>query len=61
MSVDLRRFTFYVSPSMKCDLDEVKEEHYSEFTQNEMIRDLITRGLALMDNERTGRVSKQII
>ena len=61
MGVDMREFTFYVSPSMKCDLDEVKEEHYSEFTQNEMIRDLITRGLALMDNERTGKVSKQIV
>lgn len=45
MATDLRRFTISITPTMETDLDRVKKECYYKSTQNEMIRDLILRGL----------------
>ena len=45
MSSEMRRFTISITPDMNVKLDEAKKETYYRDTQNEMIRDLIIRGL----------------
>ncbi len=52
MATDLRRFTISITPSMEVDLDKAKKERYYKDTQNEMIRDLIIRGLGTLNLER---------
>lgn len=52
MATDLRRFTISITPSMEVDLDKAKKERYYKDTQNEMIRDLIIRGLRTLNLER---------
>lgn len=51
MAVGLRRFTISVTPSLAVELKLVKKECYCKDTQNEMIRDLIVRGLASLQSE----------
>lgn len=51
MATDLRRFTISITPSMEVDLGLVKKERYCKDTQNDMIRDLIVRGLASLKAE----------
>lgn len=51
MDTDLRRFTISITPSMEVDLRMVKKERYCQDTQNDMIRDLIIRGLASLQSE----------
>lgn len=45
MSTKLRRFTISITPEMEADLDKAKHDVYYRGTQNDMIRDLIIRGL----------------
>lgn len=45
MATTLKRFTISITPSMEEDLDILKKEYYYRNTQNDMIRDLICRGL----------------
>lgn len=52
MATDLRRFTISITPSMEVDLDKAKKERYYKDTQNEMIIDLIIRGLRTLNLER---------
>ena len=52
MATDLRRFTISITPTMETDLDRAKKECYYKSTQNEMIRDLIIRGLETLDLEQ---------
>lgn len=52
MATDLRRFTISITPAMDIDLDKAKKERYYKDTQNEMIRDLIIRGLRTLNLER---------
>lgn len=60
MATDLKRFTISVTPSMEAELDLAKKERYYRGTQNDMIRDLINRGLAsLKDESKT--VSGQLV
>lgn len=47
----MRRFTISVAPDMKIALEGLKKERYGEETRNEMIRDLITRGLNVLKVE----------
>lgn len=51
MATDLKRFTISITPSMEADLDAAKKERYYKNTQNDMIRDLISRGLAALKAE----------
>ena len=51
MATTLRRFTISITPSMDADLDAVKKERYYKSTQNDMIRDLISRGLEALKAE----------
>lgn len=62
MAADLRRFTISISPSMEVDLGMVKKERYCQDTQNDMIRDLIVRGLASLqsETEESGNSPNQI-
>lgn len=63
MAADLRRFTITISPSMEVDLGMVKKERYCQNTQNDMIRDLIVRGLASLqsESEESGNPPNQLI
>lgn len=61
MAADLKRFTISITHSMEVDLDTVKKERYCQDTRNEMIRDLIERGLASLraENEESCNPPKQ--
>lgn len=48
----IRRFTISVTREMEQDLDLAKREVYYKTSQNAMIRDLILRGLAALEEER---------
>lgn len=48
MATNLRRFTISVTPAMDEELDKLKQKHYYKATQNDMIRDILTLGLAEM-------------
>lgn len=54
MATDLRRFTISITPSMDAALDAAKKDRYYKNTQNDMIRDLINRGLASLEEENEG-------
>jgi metal-responsive CopG/Arc/MetJ family transcriptional regulator len=49
MATDLKRFTISITQSMEVDLDRAKKARYYKDTRNEMIRDLIIRGLATLN------------
>lgn len=51
MATNLKRFTISITRSMEADLDAAKKELYYKNTQNDMIRDLISRGLATLKAE----------
>ncbi len=51
MATELKRFTISITQSMEADLDMLKKEKYYKGTQNDMIRDLICRGLASLKEE----------
>ena len=51
MATELKRFTISITQSMEADLDMAKKEKYYKGTQNDMIRDLICRGLAALKAE----------
>lgn len=58
MATDMRRFTISITPSLDMELDEAKKETYYKDTQNDMIRDLIMRGLRDLKQEKA--VKKQV-
>lgn len=61
MATGLKRFTISISPKMEADLDSAKQRRYYRDTQNDMIKDLIVRGLAVVeDEELTESVQKEI-
>lgn len=45
MATELKRFTISVTPEMESRLDKVKQLYYYKDTQNDMIRELIKKGL----------------
>ena len=51
MAADVKRFTISITPKMEADLDSAKQRRYYRDTQNDMIRDLIIRGLAALEAE----------
>ena len=52
MATDMRRFTISVTHNIDMELDKAKRETYYKDTQNEMIRDLIIRGLQNLETEK---------
>jgi len=60
VATDLKRFTISVTPSMEAELDLAKKNRYYRGTQNDMIRDLINRGLESLKNE-SGKETKQLV
>ena len=46
MDTEIKKLTISISSSMELELDVVRRECYCEGTQNDMIKDLIARGLA---------------
>ena len=60
---NLRRITVSITPSMEIELRQMKKERYCKDTQNNMIRDLIIRGLASLQSEtkESNAVPKQSI
>ena len=55
MATDMRRFTISVTHNMDMELDEAKRETHYKDTQNEMIRDLIMRGLQNLEAEKAAK------
>ncbi len=51
MATKLKRFTISITTKMGADLDSVKQMRYYWGTRNDMIRDLIIRGLATLKVE----------
>lgn len=46
MDNKMRELSIYVPQDLRAALEEAKTDAYSDRTQSEMLRDLITRGLA---------------
>ncbi len=49
MDTELKRLTISISPCMELELDVAKREYYRGDTQNDMIKDLIVRGLSSLN------------
>lgn len=60
MGTNLKRFTISVTPDMEAELDSAKKEYYYRGTHNDMIRDLISRGLDSLKKEPQN-VKKQLM
>lgn len=58
MATDMRRFTISVTKSLDVELDEAKKEAYYKDTQNNMIRDLILRGLQDLKQEKAAKETR---
>lgn len=58
MSTDFKRFTVSVSPDMEQRLDKIKQEKYYNRSQSQMVRDLIDRGLAAIQQEKADETKK---
>lgn len=51
METNVKRFTISVTPGMEEELDSAKKEYYYRGSHNDMIRDLISRGLDSLKEE----------
>ncbi len=49
MDTEIKKLTISISSSMELELDVAKRECYREGTQNDMMKDLIARGLASLN------------
>lgn len=58
MEADIKKFTISVTPCMEAELNSAKKERYNSETQNDMIRDLINRGLSSW-NDDSKTISRQ--
>ena len=58
VATSLKRFTISITPSMESSLDKAKRDFYYKDTQNEMIRDLIIRGLETLNRKDEEEKSK---
>lgn len=55
MATDLTRFTISVTPELEKKLDIAKKERYYKVNRNDMIRELINRGLETLENESVSK------
>lgn len=51
MSTEFKRFTISLTPELEHELDRVKQQEYYNRSQSQMVRDLISRGLSLFEQE----------
>ncbi len=58
MATKLKRFTISIPLKMERALDSVKQRCYYRNTQNDMIRDLIMRGLAALEADEDLKYNK---
>lgn len=61
MAAGLHKLTISVTPDMEADLNAVKRECYYKGTQNDMITDLIRRGLQAAETEQVCRQTKELV
>lgn len=54
MAKDMRKITISITPSMEMELGQIKKERYCKDTKNDMMQDLIIRGLASLKSETEG-------
>jgi len=59
MATELRRFTISITPAMDELLDAAKQQTYYRGTQNDMIRDLIERGLKALEADENEKEKRQ--
>lgn len=59
MATNMRRFTISITPNMDMELDKAKQKIYYKDTWNDMIRDLIMRGLQSLEAEKAAKESKR--
>lgn len=59
MAEDLYQYSISVSPTMEGALEKAKTEYYSNTTNNEMIKDLISRGLAVSKTKKEKSYKKK--
>ena len=52
MKTNLKRFTISIPPETEADLDLVKQRLYYRNTHNDMLKDLIIRGLKTLKEEK---------
>lgn len=58
LATKLKRFTISIPLKMETALDSVKQRRYYRDTQNDMIRDLIIRGLAALEADEDLKFNK---
>lgn len=51
MATELKRFTISLTTELEQELDRAKQETYYNVPQSEMVRDLLVRGLAVLEQE----------
>ncbi len=49
MDTEIKKLTVFIPSSMELELDMAKQECYREGTRNDMIKDLIARGLVSLN------------
>lgn len=55
MASHRKRFTISVTSKMEAELDLARQSRYGRTTQNDMLRDLILRGLAVQKRGEGGK------
>ncbi len=61
MATRLKRMTFAITSDMEAPLDSVKKEFFYDHTQSDMIRDLISRGLASLKEEAVSGAGRKAV
>lgn len=52
MSTKLKRFTVTIPQNMEMEIEAMKRQQYYSITQSELIRDLLMRGLEVINQEK---------
>ena len=58
MTTEMKQIEISITPSMEADLIAAKKENYCQETQNDMIRDLIIRGLMSIKVEQPKKIKR---
>lgn len=60
MTTNMKSFTISITTELNLELNETKKKNYYNNTQNEMIRDLIMRGLQDLKIKEKVKVGKGV-
>jgi len=52
LSTKLKRFTVTIPQNMEMEIEAMKRQQYYSITQSELIRDLLMRGLEVINQEK---------